>query len=222
MSVGPPGGKGMTSLIGRDGYLSWEGRRMPPLPSRQVRSRPSVVCACPWLSCRSHSSLPVGSAPGQQGHEKRRALLPAVSSHFALRPDVDREARRVVVDHRRGDVAVIIRRRVDHRRLGDSGSRVVAVVVVPAVVLVPLAVAPPGGAGGSGDEGRPAVPSTRLAASPIRFLLVMIDLLTLACRLRRTVLLEHHVGVLLLVGRHRIVERLEGESGASARRDGPR
>ncbi len=73
MSVGPPGGKGMTSLRGRDGYLSCE----------RIAGAASAVPASTLAPIRSvRLSMTPSSAVDEHGGvltQKRRALLPAVS-----------------------------------------------------------------------------------------------------------------------------------------------
>src|SRR5258708_39801793 len=101
MSVGPPGGKGMTSLMGLDGYLSCarSAEAAAPTPTRALEA-PS----------KGRLFMP-GSMGQETRHEKRRASLPPplhLPVPSSLRADDDPEARgRAGVNPgRRGVVAV--------------------------------------------------------------------------------------------------------------------
>src|SRR5882724_12501944 len=136
MSVGPPGGKGMTSLRGLDGYLSC-ARTAGAAASEPTRALAPISNLRLFMA-----SSQIRSMGREQGNEKRRASLPAALQVCLLRPDGDGEARRVVIDNRRRDVAVVVGRCIDDRRGAVIVAVVPVVVVGPATVGMPATIAP--------------------------------------------------------------------------------
>jgi hypothetical protein len=68
MSVGPPGGKGMTSLMGLDGYLSWARTARAAVPELASALAPISSVRLSMASSRWSPVWAVNSAMKNGGH----------------------------------------------------------------------------------------------------------------------------------------------------------